>query len=47
MESALVCMVTHWTRPMVNHDIRPLDSYDSPSYYVVWTLNLEIILSLC
>ena len=22
MVSALVCMVTHWTKPMVNHDVR-------------------------
>ena len=24
MMSFLVCMVTHWTRPMVNHDVRLL-----------------------
>ena len=41
MVSALVYIVTHWTRPMVNHDIRLLDCHDSLSYYVTWTLNLE------
>ena len=28
MVSALVCMVTHWTRPMVSHDLRLLLSHD-------------------
>ena len=45
--SAVVCMVTHWTRLMVNHDVRLSGCHDSLSYYVVWTVNLEMILSLC
>ena len=28
MVSALVCMVTHWTRPMVSHELRILLSHD-------------------
>ena len=28
MVSALVCMVTHWTRPMVGHDLRLSSSHD-------------------
>ena len=28
MESALMCMVTHWTRPTVNHDLRLSSSHD-------------------
>ena len=45
MASALVCMVLHWTRLVMNNDERLLDYYDSPSYYVAWTLNLKKILS--
>ena len=26
--SALMCMVTHWTRPTVNHDLRLSSSHD-------------------
>ena len=47
MVSALMCIVTHWTRPIMNHDIRLSSCHDSPSYYVAWTINLERILSLC
>ena len=32
--STLVCIVTHWTRPTVNQDIRLSDCHDSPNYYV-------------
>ena len=28
MVSALVCMVTHWTGPMMSHDLRLSSSYD-------------------
>ena len=37
MLSALVFMVTHWTRPTVSHDIRLSGSYDFTKllYYVV------------
>ena len=28
MVSALVCMVTHWTRPTVTHDLRLASSHD-------------------
>ena len=28
MVSALVCLVTHWTRPMVSHDLRLSSSHD-------------------
>ena len=47
MVSALVCMVTLWTWPMMNHEIRLSDCHDSPSYNVARALNLERILSLC
>ena len=47
MVSALVCVVIHWIELMVNHDISLLNSHDSPSYYVAWSLNLKRILSLC
>ena len=26
--SALVCIVTYWTRPVVNHDVKLLSSHD-------------------
>ena len=37
MVSVLVCIVTHWIRPTVSHDIRLSGSYDftKPLYYVV------------
>ena len=37
MVSALVCIVAHWIRPTVSHDIRLSGSYDftKPLYYVV------------
>ena len=28
MVSAIMCIVTHWIRSMVNHNIRLLDYYD-------------------
>ena len=28
MMSVLVCMVTHWTRPMLSHDLRLSSSHD-------------------
>ena len=31
MVSSLMCMVTHWTKPMVNHDVRLSGCHDSPS----------------
>ena len=47
MVSALVCMVTHWTRPMVSHDLRLLLSHDLTKLFHCVVLNLERILSLC
>ena len=32
MVNVLVCMVTHWIRPRVNHDVRLSSFNDSPSY---------------
>ena len=46
MVSALVCMTTHWIRPMINHGIKLSDFQDSTNYYIVCTLNLERILNL-
>ena len=46
MASALVCMLTQWTEPIVNHDLRLLACHDSLNYYVAWNLNLKRILSL-
>ena len=34
MVSVLVCMVAHWTRLAVNHDVRLSNFHDSLSYYV-------------
>ena len=45
--SALVCMVTHWTGHMMNHNKRLSECHDLLSYYVAWTFTLERILSLC
>ena len=48
MESALVCMVIHWTGPMVSHNLRLSSSHDFTKFlHCVVSLNLEIILSLC
>ena len=46
MESALVCMVAHWTRLMVSYDLRLSSSHDSTKllHYVE---SLERILNLC
>ena len=41
MTSVLVCMVTHWTWPMVNYDIRLSGCHDSSSYYVDGLSNLR------
>ena len=46
MVSAVVCMGTHSTKPMINHDVRLLSCHDLPSFSIVQTLNLEILLSL-
>ena len=37
MRSALVCMVTHWTRPIVSHKLRLSSSHEFTKllYYVV------------
>ena len=37
MVSALVCMVTHWTKPTVSYDLRLSSSHDLNKllYYVV------------
>ena len=37
MVSALVCMVTYWTRPIVSHDLRLSSSHDLTKllHYVV------------
>ena len=32
MVNVLVCMVTHWIKPRVNHDVRLSGFNDSPSY---------------
>ena len=50
MVSALVCMVTHWTRPMVSHELRLLLSHDLTKLFhcVVsqpWE-NIELMLKL-
>ena len=34
MVSVIVCIAIHWTRLAINHDVRLLDSHDSPSYYL-------------
>ena len=34
MVSTLVYMVTHWTGPTMNHDIRLSDNYNSLRYYI-------------
>ena len=47
MVSVLVCMVTHWIRPRVNHDVRRIGFNDSRSYQIVWIFNLERTLTLC
>ena len=47
MVSALVCMVTHWTKPMVSHDLNLSSVMTSPSFFIMLSLNLERILSLC
>ena len=47
MVSALVCMVAHWTGPMMSYDLRLSSSHDSPSYFIVLSLNLERILIFC
>ena len=47
MVSALLCMVTHWIRPIVSHDIRLLVSHDFTKLLHILTLNLEKILGLC
>ena len=44
--SALMCMIIHWTRSIVNHNVSLSDCHDSSSYYIAWTLNLKRILSL-
>ena len=46
MVSALVCMVTHWTGPTVSYDLRLL-VMTLPSCFIMLSLNLERILSLC
>ena len=47
MVSALVCMVTHWTRPIVSYDLRLSNSHDITKLFIMLSLNLERILSLC
>ena len=50
MVSALVCMVAHWTRPMVSYDLRLSSSHDSTKllHCVVSQLreNIEFLLKL-
>ena len=46
MVNTLMCLVTHLTRPTVNHDVRLSNYHDLLSYYIAWTLNLKMILSL-
>ena len=41
--SALVCIITHWIRLMLSHNIGYGAVLTSLSYYVVWALNLERI----
>ena len=50
MVSALVCMVAHWTWPMVSHDLRLSSSHDSTKLFhcIVsqpWD-NIELVLKL-
>ena len=48
MVSALVCMVAHWIGPMVIYDLRRYQVVITPpSCFIVLSLNLERILSLC
>ena len=48
MVSALMCMVTHYIGPTMNHNIRlSIVRIDSSSYYTTLTFNLERILTLC
>ena len=47
MMSAIMCMVTHWIKPMTNHDMGYRMVMTSPSYNVARTINLERILNLC
>ena len=46
MVSALVCMVTHWIGPAVSYDLKLL-VMTLPSCFIMLSLNLERILSLC
>ena len=55
MVSALVCMVTHWTGPMVSHDLRLSSSHDltkllhcvicQPSENIELVLKLAVVLT--
>ena len=38
MVSTLMCIVTHYTRLMVNHDVKLLGCHDFPNYYVAWNI---------
>ena len=41
--SILVCMVTHWTKTMVSHNVGYWIVMNLPDYYTIWALNLERI----
>ena len=42
MVSALVCMIAHWTEPMVSHDLRLSSSYDLSSYDLTMFLHCVV-----
>ena len=50
MVRALVCMVTHWTKPMVSHDLKLSSSYNFTKllHYVISQpgKNIELVLKL-
>ena len=45
MVSAVMCLITHWIRHMVSHDIGYRVVMTSPNQNVAQALNLERILS--
>ena len=47
MVSALVCIVAHWTKPTMSHDLKLSSSHDFTKLFHCVSFNLERILSLC
>ena len=46
MVSALVCIVAHWTKPTVSHDLKLSSSHDFTKLLHCVSFNFERILSL-